>query len=96
MIEISAYRELLQAMIKREIQIVGKVAIRVAEDTGRVKLDDKGNLIEVKGDEKEAFLKIYNEYKKMGFGLATTIIKHAIQPVLEKYGDVDIPDELKK
>ena len=89
------YKEITEAMIKAELNLVGKVALRVANDSGLLEVDENGNVKSMKKSGKEVFEKLYKLYKDIGFGLASVVIKKAISPIVEKHPELEIPEELK-
>lgn len=89
------YKELIETMIKTELRIVGKVAIRVANDSGLIEVSDNGDVKSLKDDPKKVFLEIYNLYKNLGFGLASAVIKKAITPIIKNHPELEIPEELR-
>ncbi len=88
------YRELLTAVVKEEKRIVKDVAVREANKIEGLKVGKQGNVEKIERDGSKVFEDLYKRYKELGFGTAKIIIKKAIQPVLEKYPDLEVPDEL--
>lgn len=88
------YKELIERVVKEEKKIVGEVAVKTARDLDGVVVDEEGNVIELTENGFEVFRTLYEKYKELGFGTAKIIIKKAIEPVLEKYPDIKIPEEL--
>ncbi len=88
------YRELITAVVKNEKRIVKDVAVREANRIEGLYVDEQGNVEDLERDGSKIFEDLYKRYKELGFGAAKIIIKKAIQPVLEKYQDLEVPDEL--
>ena len=86
------YAELMTAIIKKQIDIIGaKVALKQARTVSGVEVDDEGNV--KKGASKEKLAKLIGAYKQIAGAVAVMFAKNAIQPLLK--GDEDLPDELK-
>ncbi len=90
------YKKLIEAMVKAELNLVGKVAIRVANNSGFLKVDENGKIKSLRGSGENVFKELYALYKDLGFGLASVVIKKAISPIVREHPEVRIPEELKR
>lgn len=90
------YKELIQAVIEREREIIGDTAVTVVRKyLDCISLDEEGEVSEINCGGAEAFRNLYKKYREMGFGEAKLVIKKAIQPVLEKYPNLEVPEDLR-
>ena len=87
----ATYDELMTAIIKKEISIVGReVALRIARSVPGIKVDDDGNVTD---GTKAKLRSLANAYKELSGGIAFVFAKKAIAPILT--GKEDLPEELK-
>mgnify|MGYP006297081171 CR=1 FL=1 len=89
------YRELIESMIKEERRVVKDVALKEVREMEGIVIDEDGNIVELSEDGREVFTRIYRRYKELGFGTVRIVIKKAIEPVLEKNPDLEVPEELR-
>ncbi|MCS7105851.1 MAG: hypothetical protein NZ942_00840 [Candidatus Aenigmarchaeota archaeon] len=87
------YKLLISTLIKCEERIVGKVAIIIAKEIKGLEIDEEGNVVKITNGEK-IFNKLFQEYKKYGFGLVTVLVKPHIKEILKKYPNLKIPKDL--
>jgi len=91
-----AYKELIQAMIKKQIVILGSVAvIKHCRMVSGLSIDDAGNLQSISGDGKKIVADLIAEFIKVSGAVSTMFFKQGAQEVLKKYPSLDVPDQLK-
>ena len=87
----ASYDELMTAIVKKEISIMGKeVALRESRSVPGIQVDDNGN---VSGGSKAKLRALIDVYKQLSGGMAIVFAKRAIAPFLT--GKEDLPEELK-
>lgn len=81
------HKELIKEIIQKQIVIIGPdIAISVARNVQGLTITDKGEVIDIKGDENEVIQKLIDEY----VSLSGLIVKKAMEPLLAKYPSVKI------
>lgn len=81
------YKGLIGEIVKKQIDILGPdVALLKAGNIDGLKLDERGNVISVKGDHQEALQKLVDQYIE----LSGQIVKNVLKPVFAKYPSIEI------
>ena len=76
------YVALMSEIIAKQSVILGPdIAVLKAHNVSGLVLDDKGKVIEIKGDPADALQKLINEYVE----LSGMIVKNALGSIFEKY-----------
>jgi len=79
------YVALMSEIIAKQSVILGPdIAVLKAHNVSGLVLDDKGKVIEIKGDPADALQKLINEYVE----LSGMIVKNALGSIFEKYPDI--------
>jgi hypothetical protein len=87
----ATYDELMTAIIKKQISIIGeKVALKMATEVIGIKVDNSGN---VTGGNKAKLESLVDKYKEIAGGVAVLFAKKAIKPLLS--GKEDLPNDLR-
>ncbi|MEK7061803.1 MAG: hypothetical protein AAB957_00915 [Patescibacteria group bacterium] len=79
------YMTLMSEIIAKQSIILGPdIAILKARNVSELIMDDKGKVIEIKGESAIALQKLINEYVE----LSGMIVKNALGSIFEKYPDI--------
>ncbi|MDY6778734.1 MAG: hypothetical protein SVU32_08780 [Candidatus Nanohaloarchaea archaeon] len=83
-------QELIEGIIKEEKEIIGQVAIRRAQETDGLTVDDDGHVQSIEGDDEEVMKRLVDNYKSVvGKAVATAIRKFESE-------QSDVPEELEE
>lgn len=74
--------EMMDAVIKKEKEIIGKAAITIARRVEGLSVDDSGKIIDCTMPEDDAFSRLVDEYVKMMGDVTFTIVSMAIAPII--------------
>lgn len=88
-----AYNEVANAIIKAVTNVVGPVALMLANQVPR--LNASPYKVTIKGHPSEVIDELVEKYVKIMGPTAVTIAKKGISPMLEKNKDLDIPKKLR-
>jgi hypothetical protein len=89
----AGYTELMSAIVKKQVSIIGKErALVIAKKVQGVTYDDDGNV--VAGANKDALTLLCREYMAVAQGAARLLMKWAVAPLLPQVS-VELPPELK-
>ena len=81
------YKEVIGEIIKKQISILGPdVALLKAGSITGLKLDDKGSVLAVQGDNQEILQKLVDQYIE----LSGQIVKNVLKPVFAKYPSIEV------
>ncbi len=92
-----AYIELMQAILNKIKQIIGlKRAVKFARNAKSVQISDNGVVLSYKGDPVKALEELVAQYEKIAGAVALMFCRQAIEPLLEKYPSIKLPEKLIK
>jgi len=81
------YKEVIGEIIKKQISILGPdVALLKAGNIAGLKLDDKGNVLSVQGDNQAVLQNLVDQYIE----LSGQIVKNVLKPVFAKYPSIEV------
>jgi hypothetical protein len=92
----ATYEDLMTAIIKTQVNIIGPgIAIRLAKEIKELEISYNGTVVSYEGDPVKLIQDLVKIYKKVERGVAITLAKKAIQPILKENPELKVPDDLK-
>ncbi len=97
MVAEEAYIELMQAILNKMRQIIGlERAVKFAKNAKSVQISDDGRILGYNGDPVQALAELVAQYEKIAGAVALMFCRQAIEPVVEKYPTIKLPEKLVK
>lgn len=85
------YKELLQAIIDKQISLVGvAVVVRRAKAAG-LEITDEGKVAGFSGGGGEAVKQLVGQFKDLSGEVAVDFARKAAEPILQKYPELKLP-----
>lgn len=94
--ETQTYCDLATAIIQKQAAIIGQeIAIKKAKSLNNLVLDDEGQVLAVYGKPLKTLELLVMQYSKISGDTAVQFCREAIQPIVRKYPDLDLPKILE-
>lgn len=91
------YKELLEAIINKQSNVLGvKVAVRRARNIIGLQINEEGKVLSCNITSDEALEKLVQEYTSLSGEIGKNFCLSAINAILKKYPDINIPKNLNK
>jgi len=84
------YTELLQAIISKQIIIVGSKVVTKRAAAAGVELDQTGKVTSFTGTGQEALTKLVAQFTDLSGPAGAMFCKQAMEPILKKYPDLKL------
>jgi len=86
----------MTSIIGIQSRIIGKgIAVRLAEGVKGLNISYDGTVMSCTGDPAELIEKLVERYEKIERGVAITLAKKAIEPIIKENPELKIPDRLR-
>lgn len=86
----------MTSIIEMQSRIIGQgIAVRLAKGIKGLKISYDGTVTSYTGDPVELIEKLVGIYEKIERGVAITLSKKAIEPIIKENPELKIPDRLR-
>ena len=92
--DLQAYKELATVIVTNKVAAFGAVAVRKANAVSGLKVDDKGNAVQIDGDPVAVLDELVLTYERMAGRTSTVLTKRYVEFVLKKYPGLELPPRL--